>query len=253
VVGAYLAELTWPEAAQALARHPVAVLPLGAAAKQHGRHLPLDTDRRQAEALARLLAARSPVLILPTLAYGYYPAFLDYPGSVSVRLGALRDTVVDICASLHRHGAGRFYVLNTGISTCRALEPARLALVERGIAMEYTDIQALFGPIDAAVAEQAEGGHADELETSLMLAIAPERVHLERAERDMHPRRTPGPFTRDGAAREGRYSPSGAYGDPTLASADKGRRLLAAYVEALAGEVSRLAAPDYRPGPTVAR
>ncbi len=65
------------------------------------------------------------MLVLPTLQYGYYPAFLEYPGSVSLSLETMRDTVVEICRSHARHGARRFYALNTGISTLRALATRR--------------------------------------------------------------------------------------------------------------------------------
>jgi len=68
---------------------------------------------------------RLPVVALPGIPYGYYPAFLEYPGSVSLRREVFRDVVVDICSSISRHGPGKFYVLNTGVSTNWSLEPAR--------------------------------------------------------------------------------------------------------------------------------
>jgi creatinine amidohydrolase len=82
--------------------------------------------------------------------------------------------------------------------------------------------------------EQPYGSHADEMETSLMLAIAPELVDMARA--------TPSPVSGAGPSpgalspddpTSPNYSPSGSFGDPTLASADKGSRLLAAILEDL--------------------
>ena len=106
-----------------------------------------------AEYLARRVAERSRVLVLPTLQYGYYPAFLEYPGSVSLSLETMRDTVVQICQSHARHGARRFYALNTGISTLRALHPRRNELAQDGLVVRITDIER------AAGACRRRGGH----------------------------------------------------------------------------------------------
>ena len=60
------------------------VLPLGAASKEHGPHLLLRNDEILANYLGRRVLAERPVAMLPTLTYGFYPAFLEYPGSTSV-------------------------------------------------------------------------------------------------------------------------------------------------------------------------
>src|SRR5688572_24285522 len=103
----FLETLTWPEAEQALYTLPTVLLPLGARTKEHGHHLPLNNDWLIAEYLAKRVAAQCPVLVLPTLQYGYYPAFLEYPGSISVRSEVCRDTITDICESLASQGAKR--------------------------------------------------------------------------------------------------------------------------------------------------
>ena len=82
--GVRLADMPWTEAEALLDPDRVVVLPLGAAAKEHGPHLLLRND----EILAELLARRRPRSrarwrCCPTLTYGFYPAFLEYPGSVS--------------------------------------------------------------------------------------------------------------------------------------------------------------------------
>jgi creatinine amidohydrolase len=254
VKGRYLETLTWPEAEQALESFPTVLLPLGARTKEHGPHLPLNNDWLIAEYLASRVAERSEVLILPTLQYGYYPAFVEYPGSVSVRWEACRDTVVDICLSLARHGAKRFYVLNTGISTARPLQAAQEVVVARGIKMEFTDIGSAYAGLRRQVETQPAGTHADEVETSMMLYIAPEVVKHELAERDIHPDKGPGGLTRQSDADEGVYSPTGSYGDPTLATAEKGRVLvegmvqyLVDYLEAFAREELPHPAPETLP------
>lgn len=246
--GVRLERLTWAEAEPVLAAKPVVVVPVGAATKEHGLHLPLETDRLQAEYLTGRVLERLPVVALPVVTYGYYPAFVEYPGSVNIRLEAFRDTIIDIAASLARHGPDRVYVLNMGISTNWALEPARRALSESGVLLEYSDLHRTAREARDRLATQPDGSHADELETSVMLAIAPERVQSDRARPDLEGVKSAGPLTRspDGS---GHYSPTGAWGDPTLATADKGRVLVSALVEAIVQEILDLQCDDYVPDP----
>src|SRR4029453_16591284 len=120
--GVLLEDLTWVEAEKVLTPDAVVVVPLGAAAKEHGPHLKLKNDWLIAEYLKNRILALSRVVIAPTINYHFYPAFVEYPGSTSLRVEVARDLVVDICRSLSRFGPRRFYILNTGISTVRALK-----------------------------------------------------------------------------------------------------------------------------------
>ena len=239
--GVFLADLTWPEAERLLRPETVVVLPLGAAAKEHGPHLKLKTDRVQADYLAARLAERSAVVIAPTVTYSYYPAFTEYPGSITLRRETARDLVVDVCRSLAAFGPRRFYVLNTGISTLRPLADAAAALAADGILLRYTDPRGLSPDLERRIARQEGGTHADEVETSRMLYIAPEAVDMSKAVKDYHPEDGPGGLTRD-PSRPGVYSPTGVWGDATLATAEKGRALTEAAVEAIAGEVKAIGA-----------
>jgi len=250
--GRYLEHLSWDEAEQAATRGQVVVIPLGARLKEHGLHLPLNNDWLMAEWLAARVVEALDVLVAPTLQYGYYPAFVEYPGSVSLRRDTFQAVVEDVSRSLARHGWRRLYVLNTGISTCWGLEPARLALADEGITLAYTDIEA--GTAAAShLEQQTRGTHADEGETSMMLYMAPDAVRLERAKRDDNPRLGPGPFSRDPDTTRGIYSPTGAWGDPTLASREKGQALSEALVSHVLAEVGALARDDYQPAPPRAR
>jgi creatinine amidohydrolase len=242
----YLDTLTWPEAELALHELPTVLLPLGARAKEHGQHLPLNNDWLIAEYLAKRVAEQCPVLVLPTLQYGYYPAFREYPGSISLRAETCRDTIIDICQSLAQQGAKRFYVLNTGVSTLKPLKAARTTIVAQGSRMEFTDITTAYAALRRQVETQPAGTHADEIETSMMLYIAPNVVRLDRAERDIHPDRGPGGLTRDPKAETGIYSPTGAYGDPTLATPEKGRVLVEGMVQYLVRQVQALSAEHVR-------
>lgn len=242
----FLRDLTWLEAEKVLGPDAVVVLPIGAAAKEHGPHLRLDNDERLAEGYARLLTSVDRVgdiVIAPTLTYHFYPAFSEYPGSTSLRLETARDLTIDVVRSIARHGPRRFYALNTGVSTVRALEPAAAELARDGIVLRYTDIIALLGPITRELAEQEGGTHADEIETSIMLVLAPDRVDMTKAGKDYDTRtaKRAGGLTRnpDGP---GTYSPSGAFGDATLASREKGRKVIEAMLAAVVAELAELRA-----------
>ncbi len=235
--GVTLADLTWVEAAPILAAAPVVVLPLGAGAKEHGPHLRLDNDQRAVEFFAARLCERLPIVVAPTIAYHFYPAFRAYPGSTHLRLETARDLVVDICRSLAPYGPHRFYVLNYGVSTLRALAPAAELLAADGILLRYTDLGDILRPIAAPLLAQPEGTHADECETSLMLAIAPERVNMALAARDIGA--VGSPLSRD-PGTPGRYSPTGIYGDATLATLATGAAILPAFLDALAAEITAM-------------
>lgn len=231
-----LADLTsgdWPEA---IAECPIAVLPMGAASKEHGLHMPNQTDLLTAEALAAAVANRLPVLMLPPLGYGYYPAFVDWPGSVSIAPAVYLAVVRDIIDCLADAGLKKIVLLDTGLSTRPVLEiVAREALRERGVQVALTTTE--LGRERAAELFAGEGTHANEDETALMLAIAPEQVDISRARPELRPstvmaRRDP--FAPPAFVQGGKMqSETGVFGDPTKATADNGRAYFDAKVDDL--------------------
>lgn len=235
--GVLLENLSWQQAEQVLRPDTVVVLPLGAAAKEHGPHLLLKNDLLIANYLRDRVLAESDVVVAPTLAYHHYPAFREYPGSTSLTQDTARDVVIDICRSLAAFGPRRFYVLNTGVSTVRALEPAVAVLEEEGTLVRFTRLSGL-DEVRREVAEQQGGSHADEIETSMMLHIAPESVDMSKAVRDYDPRPLPG-LTRDPDSQR-TYSPSGVHGDATLATVEKGRIVVEFMVEMILEEIEQL-------------
>ena len=95
-----LEDLTWVEAEKALKEYEVVMIALGARTKEHGPHLLLKNDYVMAEELKKSVMEKVPVAVLPTLQYGYYPSFLEYPGSVSLSAETFKNIVVDICLSI---------------------------------------------------------------------------------------------------------------------------------------------------------
>ncbi|NCF36912.1 MAG: creatininase family protein [Gammaproteobacteria bacterium] len=234
--GVKLELLNWIEAEQWFADNPVVVIPLGAAAKEHGPHLPLNNDALIAGWLADEVMRQLPVVVAPLINASFYPAFVDYPGSISLRLETARDLIFDTCNSLAGFGLSRFYVLNTGLSTLRPLAEVRQSL-DAAIRFGYLNLDAALQSLPADLLQQQYGSHADEHETSLMLHIAPRVVDMSQA-------------VDDGAEGEGRltrsrgrgtWSASGVFGQATLASAEKGRLIAEALVRQSIADIEDLA------------
>ena len=235
-----LEDLTWKDAEKVLTRDAIVMIPIGAASKEHGPHLKLSNDLILAEYFTREVMKRTPVVVAPVVNYHYYPAFVEYPGATSLRLETARDLLVDICRGLAHFGPRKFYALNTGVSTIRALQPVVEILKSDGIIFAFTDILRAGEAEEKAVTTQKEGTHADEIETSMMLFIAPKTVDMKKASKDF-------PSRGGGALQHAdpngpRYSGSGIYGDATLATRAKGERVVKAKVDAMVKEIEALRA-----------
>ena len=233
-----LESLTWDEAERVLTSDSIVVIPLGAESKEHGRHLQLNNDFLMAEYFKQrvLNAAPQNVVVAPTINYSYYPSFLEYPGSTSLSVDTARAMLTDIVRSLAHYGPRRFYILNTGISTLKPLAQAAADLAKDGLLLRYTDLTR-DDPVEKKL-RQSGGTHADEIETSMMLYIAPRSVQMKKATRDLNPNQ-PGGLTRDPKGK-GTYSPSGAWGDPTLATREKGQAVVESLVATILKDVDDL-------------
>lgn len=236
--GILLEDLTWVEAEKLLNEKSIVVIPVGAASKEHGPHLKLKNDLIIAEYLKNRVLAEANVIIAPTVNYNFYPAFLEYPGSTSLRLETARDLIVDICHNFSAHGVRRFYVINTGVSTRKPLKLASDLLTAEGILFEYTDIIKIAEAVEKQIKKQPGGTHADEIETSIMLYIAPESVDMSKAVKDYHPDK--GPLTRNPNNPQGTYSATGIWGDPTLATKEKGEKVVEAIVSGILRDIAEL-------------
>jgi len=229
--GRFIEDLTWPEVAEAFEADVPVIVPIGGAAKEHGHHLPMKTDWLLARALSEGIAAQLPVLIAPIIPFGYYPVFQTYPGSQHLSADTFVRLLTEVLERLLDQGARRLAILNTGVSTEGPVGLATRGVLERrGVRIGVADIRRLGRAADHLL-QQDTGSHADERETSIMLAIAPDLVRMELAKRDYGKESAPAVFVTptnmqsiDTQAAD--YSETGAFGDPTLASADKGRAFL---------------------------
>lgn len=232
--GAYLADLTWPEAEARLKSAPLVVLPFAPAAKQHGPHLPLNADAKVAEYLCARAVEALPVVVAPPIHHGWLPAFRAFPGTEVADPSVFIRYVDAVARSLIRSGARRIVLLNTSISKAGGLPlsiVARDIRVETGVPTLVVSWDDLETDASRALETQTRGGHADEIETSIQLFLQPGLVHMEKAVTDYgrervkdYPGYEPGLYSRDPA--DPAWSATGLTGDPTRASAEKGKRAL---------------------------
>ena len=231
--GVRLAEITWLEAKEWLNEDCVVVLPIGGGTKEHGPHLPCGTDFYVIEEVASQLVEQQPILLLPTLPYAYYPAFVDWPGSVSIEADHFKDFVTDILVAFIRQGIHKCLILDGGVSTHYPLVPISYDLHNKyGVTVAITDILGLGKEVSDAICEQKQGGHADEAETATMLAIKPELVHMNLAVEE-YSQSIPGAYhngIRKINVRGKMTTKNGTNGNSKLATVAKGEQILSAKV-----------------------
>lgn len=230
-----LAEMTTVEAADAVARGTVVLIPAGAF-EQHGPGLPLATDLVRAEAVADRVAAELPdrVVIGPALPVGVSPHHLAFAGTVSLSTTTFARLVKEYVDSLAGHGWRRIVVV-----TGHGGNNAALGTVAQDLLREQPDVEFAWTPLTApdVVADLGVSevhGHSGEAETSQMLHLAPHLVRRDRLaagttrldQLDPLARlaRHVGPPTL--AVPYDRLSQIGVLGDPRRASADDGRSIV---------------------------
>jgi len=235
--GVWLSDLTWPEAKERFDGGAVVIVPIGAASKEHGHHLPLATDWILAQGITDRVLAELPVVAAPIIGHGYYPAFRHYPGSQHLNPTTFSAVVEEVLAGFVAQGAKRLVLLNTGVSTTPVLTVLLREFYERHrVRAMCANIVALGRDTDELMGQKL-GGHGDEHETSIILALAPDKVRMDKAAPDYgHMESLPAtklyvPALFDGDKTSGwDFSRYGVRGDPSLATAEKGEAMLKAIV-----------------------
>ncbi len=234
-----LETMTWPEARRAAEDGGrVVLLPVGAI-EQHGPHLPVDVDNRIVTWLCDEAARRRPDLIVsaPPIHYGFNEHNMGFPGTVSVEVEHFVAYVYDVCRSFVRQGHTRVVLVNGHGSNAMpcALVARKVVNASQDALAAAVNHWALARDLAARIRETPRGGmaHACEYETSWYLFLDPAAVHMERAVPDMLAARSRYIWV-DLMAGDGPVAliddwsrvsnGSGVEGDPTTASAEKGRR-----------------------------
>lgn len=239
-----LAELHWPEVQKLDKEKIVAVIPVGSM-EQHGPHLPFQVDVFVASRLAEDLEKRiAEVLLLPPIWAGVSAHHMDFPGSITVRAKVFIDLLRDICASLHHHGIRRIVLLNGHGGNRSSLEVLGQELfVDLGLTINtlaYWDL--VPDLVKSLKKSQSKGmGHSGELETSLMLYLAPHLVKREDIPQGALGLEDAGPI--DGIKRYvnmKEHSKEGVIGMPSAASPETGEKLYQGALAALEKAVRAL-------------
>lgn len=238
----YLQNISWTTAREVLTPNSVVLIPLGAASKEHGPHLPLSTDFIQAEYFRNQVALQRKLVIAPTFSYGFYPAFIKYPGSTSTYFASSRDALLEVIRILAAYGPKKFYIINIGVSTTPVLEACATILKKEGILLHYSDYdREKFVVAEKFIREKEAGGHADEMESSNILYMRGDLVDMKKAKDDTSNYGQPGPITPI-PLKGGKYNPSGIIGFATLATVEKGKQYAANFTGALLQEIDSLVA-----------
>ena len=197
-------------------------IPFGSV-EEHGYHLPLSTDTIQAYEVGKRAAEIIPLFVAPPIHYGCCRSTTCHPGTISITTATLKTLLKDIVRSFHTHGMRNFIVL-----TGHAGGAHKMALQDAGeeLIAEIPDIRmAVVTEYDLArdagreLVETSGDAHAGEIETSRIMHSHPQLVNGT-GEREF-PSFPVGILVRD----KRRFWPNGVWGDPTKASAEKGKRL----------------------------
>lgn len=245
----------------------VAVLPLGAT-EQHGPHLPLCVDSALADGIVAaavpMLDAELPVLFLPTQQIGLSPEHARFPGTLTLSAGTLIRMWKEIGACVARSGVRKLVLFNAHGGHVGAMDiVARELRAEQGlIVLGVSWFNLPLGEAGAqfSAEEHRFGVHGGEIETSMMLSLAPGRVRMEAA-RDFGStaRERAAGYALLGNGRSAKlgwamedYNPAGAAGNAAAATADKGTAVIDVAAQQLAlllAEVSRLPLATAYDGP----
>jgi mycofactocin precursor peptide peptidase len=223
-----LGTLTWPEVQEAALR---LLVPLGAT-EQHGPHLPLETDTLIATAITHAAAAaHADVAVAPALPYGASGEHAGFPGTLSVGPAVLEEAVVELVRS-----ADHFE--DVVLCSWHGGNAQAVARAVAGLRADGHNVST-WSPSSAFVAE-----HAGYVETSLMLAIAPEVVAAERPRGATEPVLELMPALQRGGV--GAVSANGVLGDARDATGAAGARLLARLAAELSAFLDATAGPPVR-------
>ena len=206
------------------------ILPCGSV-EEHGPHLPLCTDTRHVEEIARRAAQRVPVWVAPSLSYGLCRSTSQHPGTVGIRASTLDALIKDLVRSFYRQGLKQVIILSghAGTTHMAVLVNAGEELIEelKELKIAVLSVLELGKKVWKDLQEIPGDSHAGEIETSVMLYLEPDLV------RGFGEEEYPS-FPNYILVRNKRYFwPGGVWGCPRAATKEKGRVLIERSVEAL--------------------
>ena len=233
--------LTWEEMNEAIAMQKVVILPTGST-EQHGRHLPLDVDVFLTESVCLEVGrqAADRVLVLPPIAYGLNMHHIDFPGTIHIEPETFIAFCLNITKSVAYHGFKKILLINGHGSNGPLVNlVARKTVLATESLCGATSYFPMAMEAFKKIRDTEVIAHSDEFETSLYLYLAPERVRMDRAVAgsDVVGEYVSSDSTSNYPVRFndiwGRWTESGVHGDPTTATAEKGKIIFEAAVSGL--------------------
>ncbi|HKA08929.1 MAG TPA: creatininase family protein [Candidatus Dormibacteraeota bacterium] len=235
----FIERLTWTDVEAALGRGMRRAIVCAASTEQHGPHLPEATDALLGEAYAEGLARRlGDALVAPIVRPACSEHHMAFPGSLTIPETLLMDLLDAYLASLRRHGFERFVVMSShGGNFPVLVEWERTRSPQDTVVLtDFHVFDAGFEAIRRFGRTDTAGPHAEVLETSMMLHLHPELVHMDRAASGFT-----GESTLEEVLRWGMRSitPNGVLGDPVGSTSEMGSAVLDAIVDRLYEQVQR--------------
>jgi creatinine amidohydrolase len=233
----FIERLSWTEVEAALEAGRRRAVVCAASTEQHGPHLPEATDALLGEAYARGLAERlGDALVAPIIRPACSEHHMAFAGSLTISETLLMDIIDAYLTSLRRHGFERFVVMSShgGNFPVLARWERERPASDTVVLTDFNVFEAGFEAIRRFGRGDTAGPHAEVLETSMMLYLHPELVHMERAVTGFT-----GKSSLDDVLRRGMLAitPNGILGDPVGATAEMGAAVLDAIVDRLRQQV----------------
>lgn len=177
-------EMSWVEVQQALKVTDTVIVPLGAL-EEHGPHDPVGSCFILANESSRLVGVRTGAPVTPTIPFGVSKSFENFPGTITVRSGILKEYVKEVCRNLIRHGFKRiiFFSAHGGGNLHVLSELAEELREENGTLFAVLHIWGLIGQLSSSVtpAPNVRGAHGGEPVASVMLHLTPNLVDMSKA------------------------------------------------------------------------
>jgi len=228
----FMETLTMTEFKRYLRKTKTIVFPFGTL-EEHGSHLPLHTDSLIIQEALKMVAEKRKFFLAPVVPFGVCTTTKDHPGTISISPATLRRLSYDLVTEAYKKGLRNFLLIS---GHGGSLHISAMKETAEGLVQELKGIKiAVLSPYDvlwkelAEIAETPNDSHAGELETSMMLFLAP---HLVKGRAPEEYPNIPKPFT---VANKLRYWKGGVWGNPKKASVAKGKKSMHLIVDKIVG------------------
>ena len=218
-----LENITMEDFKRHLKKTKTVIFPFGTV-EEHGRHLPLNTDTLIVYEILKRLIKKRKVVLAPPVYYGVCTSTNQHPGTISISAETLRRLTLDLVKNAYNKGLRNFILISGhggGLHMYAIKEVAEILIEElKGAKIAVISPYDILRKELSELAETPNDSHAGEIETSLVLALAPELV--KGRSKEEYPK-MPKPFV---VRNKLRYWRGGVWGNPGKASREKGEKAI---------------------------